>query len=145
MLGKLKRRKTEHLKTQLAITDARLALMKAELAAQMIKLAGQTFDLGPLKDAEEAMTSAREYYGSSHAPIELCLVQAALGDMLLKLGRKKSNRGAIRRAKTSYRIALTLASLHGEEALRVDLRAKIKLVDGLLNSGPKTPSLFRAA
>jgi len=145
VLGKLRRKRSERLKAQLALTDARIALTKVELAAQMIKLAGQTDDLAPLKDAEEAMLSARKYYGSDDTPIEYCLVQAALGDMLLNLGRRKSDKVAIERAKASYRQAITLASLQGDEKLRSELRAKIKLVNSLLGQGPKTPSLFRAA
>ena len=122
MLGRLKRKKAEKLKAKLAETDAKLALVKVQLAAQMIKLAGQTSDLAPLKDAEVALGVAREYYGFENAPVEIGLVQAALGDMLLKLGRKESDKAVIARAKTAYRTAITQASLHGNDSLRNDLR-----------------------
>ena len=145
MFGLLKRKKTEKLRAQLAQTDARLALAKAELAAQMIKLAGQTSDLAPLKQAEEALSSARNFYTFENTPVEIGMVQVAIGDMLVKLGREKSDKSAFLRAKTAYRAAITLASLHGDDALRKDLRNKMKLVEALLGTGPKTPSLFRAA
>ena len=145
MFGILRRKKVEKLEVQIAITDERLALIKAEIAANMIKLAGQTADLAPLEEAEASLTLAREFYGLGNAPIEICLVQVALGDMLLKLGRETSNKSAILRAKMTYRIAITLASLQGDDALRISLRDKVKLVDSILNQGPKTPSMFRAA
>ena len=145
MFGILKRKKTEKLKVQIAIADERVALTKAELAANLIKLAGQTEDIAPLKQAEAELTLARDFYGIERTPIEICLVQVALGDILLHLGRAASNESVILRAKRSYRIAITLASIHGDEALRIDLRAKVKLVDSLLDQGPKTPSMFRAA
>ena len=145
MFGKLRRKKADKLRTQMAITDARLALTKAELAAQKIKLAGQTSDIAPLQEANVALKDARDFFGLRHAPIEICLVQMALGDMLLKLGREQSNKTIISQAKMAYRPAITMASLQGDEALRKDLRAKVKLVEKLLGDGPKTPSLFRAA
>ena len=145
MLTFLKRKKQVKLESQLADTDARLALMKAQLAAELIKLAGQTSDLAPLKQAEEAISSARNFYTFEDTPVEIGLVQVALGDMLFKLGREKSDKSAIARAKTAYRAAITLASLHGDDKLRKDLRDKVKLADSLLGKGPKTPSLFRAA
>ena len=151
MLGMLKRKKSERssnvddLKAKLEDTDMRLALLKAELSAQMIKLAGQTSDLAPLSQAEEALSAAREYYNFENTPVEICLVQVALGDMLLKLGREKSEKPALVRAKTAYRLAITLASMHGDDALRKTLREKVRLVETLLGHKPKTPSLFRAA
>ena len=145
MLRFFKRPKKERLESELADTDARLALMQAQLAAQMVKLAGQTDDLAPLKEAEEALYSARNYYTFETTPVEIGLVQVALGDMLLKLGREKSDKTAIARAKTAYRAAITLASLHGDDAQRKALRRKVKTVESLLGQNPKTPPLFRAA
>lgn len=145
MFGKIRQKKAEKLKAQIAIADARLALTKAEIAAQLIKLAGQTSDVALLKEADESLTIAREFFGFENAPIEICLVQVALGDMFFTLGRKASDRGVMIQAKAAYRTAITMASLQGDEALRTDLRAKVKLVDSLLGQGPKTPSLFRAA
>lgn len=145
MIGFIRRRKTSNLETKLANTDARLALLKVELAAQMVQLAKQTEDLAPLKQAEEALSTARNYYSADTIPVELNMVQVALGDSLLKLGREQSDKDAIARAKTAFRDAITLASLQGDDALREDLRAKIKLAESLLGHRPKTPPLFRAA
>ena len=137
--------KKETLESELADTDARLALMKAQLAAQMVKLAGQTDDLAPLLQAEEALSSARNYYTFKNTPVEIGMVQVALGDMLLKLGREKSDNAAIARARTAYRAGITLASLHGDDKQRKALRSKVKMVESLLGQNPKTPPLFRAA
>ena len=145
MIGFIRRRKMSNLDTKLANTDARLALLKIELAAQMVKLAKQTDDLAPLKQAEEALSAARNNYSADTIPVELNMVQVALGDALLKLGREQSDKDAIARAKTAFRDAITLASLHGDDALREDLREKVKLAESLLGHRPKTPPLFRAA
>ena len=98
MLRFFKRTKKDKLESDLADTDARLALMKAQLAAQMVKLAGQTDDIAPLKQAEEALSSARNYYTFENTPVEIGMVQVALGDMLMKLGQAQSDKAAIARA-----------------------------------------------
>ena len=145
MLRFFKRHRNDNLDDQLANTDARLALMNAQLAAEMVKLAGQTDDLAPLKQAEEALSSARTYYTFETTPVEICMVQTALGDMLLKLGKNKSDKTAIARARVAFRAAITLASLHGDDTQRADLRDKIKLAESLMGHRQQTPSLFRVA
>ena len=149
MLGFKKQKKSRNrkrdLKRELADTDARLALLKVQLAAQMVKLAGQTEDLAPLKQAEEALSAARNYYTFDTIPAEVLLVQVALGDMLLKLGRAKSDKSALEGACEAYRAGITLASLHGDDRQREELRAKIKLAESFLGKKPPTPSLFKVA
>ena len=145
MLSWLTRNRKSKLEAKLAMTDAKLALMQAQLAAEMIRLAGQTQDMEPLAQAEEAILSARKYYAYENTPPEIGLVQVALGDMLLKLGRAKSDKDVIGRARTAYRTAITLASMHGDDEARHDLRNKVKIVDSLLGHQPKTPSLFKVA
>jgi len=145
VLGLLRRSRKDKLKSKLANTDARLALTNVQLAAQMVKLAGQTHDLAPLDQAEEALAAARTYYTFENTPVEVGMVQAALGEMFLKLGQAKSDKAAIARAKPAFRAAITLASLHGNERQRQDLRTKVKTVESLLGQRPQTPSLFRAA
>lgn len=145
MLRLFKKNNAKDLHQELASTDARLALLKAEVAAQMIKLAGQTRNLAPLRQAEESLLSARNYYNFEHTPVEIGMVQMALGDMLFSLGREKSDIDAIARARDAYRAAITLASLHGDERQRQDLRDKVKLAESFLGQSPKTPPLFRVA
>ncbi len=135
----------ETLNRELADTDARLALLKAEVAAQMIKLAGQTNDLAPLRQAEESLMAARNYYSFENTPVEIGMVQTALGDMLLHLGRKASDKGAIVRARDAYRAAITLASLHGDDSQREALRKKVKLAESYMGLRKITPPLFRVA
>jgi hypothetical protein len=145
VLGILKRKKIEKLEGQLAQVDVRLALTKAELAAQLIKLAGQTSDEVPLVAADDALSVARDLFGFEGAPVEICLVQIALGDMYLKLGREASDKSMLTQAKAAYRTAITMASVQGDDDLRAELRMKVKLINSHLGQGPKTPSLFRAA
>jgi len=140
-----KKKQPADLHVELANTDARLALMNAELAAKMVQLAGQTDDLAPLKQAEQALSAARNYYTFETTPVEIGMVQAALGDMLLTLGRKQSDKQAMSRARDAYRAAITLASLHGDDALRDDLRDKVNLAESLMGHRQPTPSLFRVA
>jgi len=145
VLGFKKQKKSRKLARELADTDARLALLKVQLAAQMIKLAGQTEDLAPLSQAEEALSTARNYYTFETTPTEVLLVQVALGDMFLKLGRAKSDKAALERACGAYRAGITLASLHGDDRQREELRAKIKLAESFMGRRPPTPSLFKVA
>lgn len=145
MLKNLFSKRKPTLEKELAKTDAKLALLNAQLAAKMVKLAGQTDDLEPLAQAEEALASARRYYTYEETPVEICLVQTALGDMLLRLGRAKQDRAALERAQIAYRAAITLASLQGDETLRRDLRDKMRLIDSLLGKRPPVPSLFKVA
>ncbi len=145
MLNWLKRKKQVKLEHQLEMTDARLALMNAQLAAQMVRLAGQTNDLGPLKQAEEAILAARQYYTFETTPVEIGMVQSALGDMLLKLGRAKSDKAAVLRAREAFRSAITLASMHGDDAKRDALRDKVQIADSVLGNRPPIQSLFRVA
>jgi len=145
VLGLKKKKKTRKLNRQLADTDARLALLKVQLAAHMVKLAGQTDDLAPLKQAEEALSAARNYYTFETTPREVGMVQTALGDMLLKLGRAQSDKSALVRARDAYRAAVTLASMYGDDKQREDLRGKLKLVESLMGRRPPTPSLFKVA
>jgi len=145
VLKRFASKKKNTLEEELADTDAKLALMKAQLAAQMVKLAGQTLDLAPLEKAEEAIASARRYYAFENTPVEIGLVQSALGDMLLKLGREKSDKKAISRAREAYRTAITLASMHGDDDRRSELRDKVKIAESLLGQRPAVPSLFKVA
>jgi len=145
VIGFKKNKKKKKLGREIAETDAKLALLKVQLAAQMVKLAGQTDDIAPLQQAEEALSSARNYYTFETTPVEIGMVQVALGDMLLKLGSAQSDKDALARARTAYRAATTLASMHGDDRQREDLRAKIKLVEAHMGRRPKPPSLFKVA
>jgi len=142
---RLKKRKRETLQDELANTDAKLALLNAQLAAQMVKLAGQTNDLGPLSQAEEALSATRRYYEYEDTPAEICMVQVALGDMFVRLGQKQNEKAAFGRAKIAYRTAITLASMQGNDPMRREIRDKMKVVESLLGRSQKTPSLFNAA
>lgn len=145
MLGFFKKQRVGSLNKKLADTDARIALMKAEMAAHMIKLAGQTNDLTPLAQAEEALSAARRYYNFEQTPVEIGMVQTALGDMLFSLGRKTSDKAALARARDAYRGAITLASLHGDDRQRETLRDKVKITESLLGVSRTTQALFRVA
>ena len=145
MLRLFKRNERKALSQSRMDAEARQALMQAETAAQMIKLAGRTQDLAPLKQAEESLMMARNYYTFEDTPVEIGMVQAALGDMLFSLGRKTSDENAIIRAREAYRAAITLASLHGEGAQREDLRDKLRATERFMGLSKPPPPLFRVA
>jgi len=126
-------------------TDAKLALLKVQLAAQMIRLARQSDDLEPLKKAEAALAEAREFYAADECPLEILIVHQAMAETCLSLARKRQSKSAILQAKLYFRAAITLASMLGEDKMRADMRAKIVIIDSLLGKRPKAPSLFNAA
>jgi len=75
------------LKRSLKKTNNKLAKLNRELAEQMVLLASQTGDTGPLIQAVTALRSAQELYSIDNTPRENAEVQQALADTLLKLGR----------------------------------------------------------
>lgn len=135
----------ETLEAEIDQTDAKLAMLKVQLAAQMIRLARQTNEIEPLEQAEAALTAAREYYDLGDCPTEILIVQRAMAETCLELARAVQNKTDLLRAKIYYRNAITLASMLDEEEMRVDMRAKIVIIDSLLGKRPKAPSLFSAA
>jgi len=130
---------------ELATTDARLALLKVQLAAQMIKLAEQTDDLSHLFQAEEVLAASRKNYTFEKTPIEICMVQVALGNCFFRLGREKADKSALTSAREAYRAAITVASVYGDDKQRDALRDRVKLVEAHLGRRNPTPPLFRVA
>jgi len=138
-------RKKTKLQSQLKDVNAELGELNRALAAQMIMLATQTGDTEPLKDAVEALRSARAYYSFETCPREHADIQQALADTLLTIGRSNNDKAALEKAKQSYRGAITLASMLGDDVMREDLRSNYKLTLSLLGQHKPAASLFRVA
>lgn len=123
------------LRSDLRTVTRDLAALNRELAQQMILLAIQTDDTGPLMRAVDALRLAQEFYEVENAPLENAEVQQALGDTLFKLGRSNNDKQAIAHAMQAYQGAITLASMLGEEPLRQTLRKSLsrarKLHEGM--------------
>lgn len=133
------------LKRNLKETNSELAKLNIELAGQMVLLASQTGDTSPLIQAVKSLRSAQELYSVDSNPRENAEVQQALGDTLLKLGRANHDTEALSHAVESYRGAITIASLIGDEPLRKELKKNYGLARSLLGDRQKTQSLFSAA
>lgn len=139
------RRHAADLEIKKRAVDEQLGQLNWDLAHELTRLAAQSNDPAPLIEAVEALRSAKRYYSFENAPLEHALIQQAIGDCLLTLGRRTGDREALTTARDAYRGAITLASLLSDEALREDLRMNYKLTQTLLGVRPPTPSLFQVA
>lgn len=133
------------LQIDLRNTDRELGQLNWQLAQELVTLATQSRDPEPLIQAVEALRSAKRYYTFEDAPREHALIQQAIANTLLKLGKKTRDRDMLTTARDAYRGAITLASLLSDEKLREDLRKDYKTTLSLLGDGPQTPSLFKVA
>ena len=133
------------LKRDLKKTNNALAQLNRELASQMVLLASQTGDTGPLIQAVSALRSAEKLYSIDSTPRENAEVQQALADTLLTIGRTNHDTEALKHAVEAYRGAITLASLIGDDAMRRDLKKNYGTAKALLGDRVKTQSLFKVA
>ncbi|MGJ8563429.1 MAG: hypothetical protein ACSHXY_07745 [Alphaproteobacteria bacterium] len=113
-------------------TTQELSLLNRELAAQMILLASQTGETGPLIQAVEALREANEYYSQGATPREKAVIRQTLADTLLTLGQANQDVEALSHAIDAYRDAITLASLLGDQNLRKALKRNYGLARNLL-------------
>jgi len=133
------------LKRSLKKTNNELAALNRELATQMIVLASETGETGPLLQAVQTLRSVEKLYSVDDSPRESAEVQQALGDTLLKVGRQKEDKQAIEHAVQAYRGAITMASLLGDDKMRAELKKNYGIARSLLGKGHKTYSLFKVA
>lgn len=143
--AKTPRHQMADLQIKLKETDRELGQLNWELAQELVSLAKQSRDPEPLIEAVEALRSAKRYYTFEDDPREHALIQKAIADTLLHLGRRTGDRDTLSTARDAYRGAITLASLLSDEALRNDLRQDYKTTLNLLGDNPKKPSLFKVA
>lgn len=124
----------EALEAKLGRVTQRLAGLNRELASQMILLASQTGDATPLVGAVKALRKVQSYYSADQAPRDTADVHASLGDALLVLGRARNDHEVLAHAVESYRSAITLCSLLGDDATRRLLRAKYREAQAAMDS-----------
>lgn len=139
------RRQKADLEIERRKLDRELGQLNWDLAQELTRLAAEENDPAPLIEAVEALRSAKRYYSFEFAPVEHALIQQAIADCLLTLGRRTRDRDALRTARDAYRGAITLASLLSDEDLREDLRQNYKLTQTLLGERTQVKSLFSAA
>ena len=125
--------------------DQELGQLNWDLAQELTQLAARSNDPAPLMQAVNALRSAKRYYTFENAPLEHALIQQAIADCLLTLGRRTGDKEALKTARDAYRGAITLASLLSDDSLREDLRQNYKLTQTLLGVRPPVRSLFTAA
>lgn len=139
------RRELASLQIKLKQTDRELGQLNWDLARELIILADQSKDPGPLIQAVEALRSATRYYSFEDTPLEHALIQKAIADTLLKLGQATGDTDALTSARDAYRGAITLASLLSDEGLRENLRISYKATLNLLGHRTQKPPLFSVA
>lgn len=122
------------LKKDLKSVTTELAKLNVELAEQMILLASQTGDTAPLIGAVNALRQAQDIYSVESVPTKNAQVQKALGDTLLTLGRESSDIDALDASVQAYRSAITLASMLGNEAMRLDAKKNYAVARRLLEN-----------
>lgn len=126
-----------------------IAQLNREMADQLVLLASQTGDTRPLIGAVQALRKVREYYaqgGDMGAEPEASMdAHEALADTLFALGRGRDDREALDHAVISYRSAITLASLIGDEAARTRLRANYRACLARLDGAAADARPLRAA
>jgi hypothetical protein len=133
------------LRRDLRETNAQLAVLSSELALNMMELAAQTGDVAPLIDAVQSLSKANNLYTQADTPKSHGEIQKALGDMLLKLGRKENDVEALEHAALAYRGAITVASMLGEHVLRRAAKKNYNTVISLLGRREKPISVISAA
>ncbi len=122
------------LKRTLKAVTGDLANLNVEMAEKMLKLASQTGNTAPLIDAVKALREAQAIYSVSNVPAKHAQVQKALGDTLLTLGRADGDIDALDASAQAYRSAITLASMLGDEAMRLAAKKNYRVVKTLLES-----------
>ena len=115
-------RKKFDLRREFQKTTRQLADLNRDLAAKMIILASQTGDTAPLIQAVDALQKADDLFSADSTPREVAEIRQALAETLFTLGKTQDDRDAIERSIDAYRSAITLASLIGDEKMRLSLK-----------------------
>ncbi len=126
-------------------TTQELAVLNRELAGQMILLASQTGDTQPLIQAVDALRAVDENYSADATPRENAEIRQALADTLFTIGRSSGDLKALKYAVGTYRDAITLASLLGDQKLRRALKKNYGLARNLIDQHMPQSALRGAA
>ncbi len=145
-MGLFKKSKAPRRDADIERADAALAGLNAEMAASLITLASKTGEIEPLIEAVESMAKANSLFTQSSITRDHVTIQKALGDTLLKIGRKEENRRALNASVAAYRGAITVSSMLGEAQLRRASKKNLSLALNLLGHDPSadTSSHFAA-
>jgi len=108
---------------RLSTVTRELAGLNRELASQMVLLASQTGDAAPLMGAVDALRKVQTYVETQDDPRATGEVHQSLADTLFSLGRANGDTDALSSAVLSYRAAITMASLLGDDDWRYAIRA----------------------
>jgi len=129
------------LKREYRKTTRKLADLNRDLASKMIILASQTGDTAPLIQAVDALQKADELFSIDSTPREVAEIRQALAETLYTLGKAQDDKEALARSIEAYRSAITLASLLGDDKMRMSLKKNYakakKLLGGYGTSGSK--------
>jgi len=126
-------------------TNSQLATLNRELAGRLIYLAAQTEDVQSIVESVQLLSTAISLYTQTTTPPSHGELQKALGDLLLKIGRKEGRKDALEHAAIAYRGAITVASMLGENKLRAAAKKNYATTQSLLGRGKKRISAISAA
>jgi|GEM_PF-1462270 len=115
--------KARDLGQRLSTVTRELAGLNRELASQMVLLASQTGDAAPLIGAVAALRKVQAFVETQDNPRDTGEVHQSLADTLFALGRANNDAMALTSAIASYRAAITMASLLGDDDWRHAIRA----------------------
>lgn len=138
-------RKKLDLKREHRKSTRQLAVLNRDLAAKMILLASQTGDTSPLIQAVDALQKADELFSTESTPRELVEIRQALAETLHMLGKTQDDVEALEKSIESYRSAITLASLLGDDKMRNDLKKNYAKARDLLAKKSPNVSVLGAA
>lgn len=144
-MGKLDNSQTLDLNRDLQEATQDIASLNRETAAQIILMASQKDDSSSLIAAVNSLRAAQRTYVAQSTPRENAEVQQALADALYTHGRRNNDVSALEHAIDSYRAAITLASLIGDDHLRMELKHNYNLARNLLGLRSSRGALSGAA
>ena len=140
-----KSEETFDLSAELRSTNSEIAQAKFELVRGYISLARQENNAAHLDDALGVLSDMNKTHSIESAMRVHVELQSEVAETFLRIGREKSNRLTLEKAKHAYRAAITLASITGDDRLRENLRQNYRMTLSLLGDKPQSPSLFKVA
>jgi len=140
-----KSQKRHDLSSQLSATNSDIVETRFELVRKYIALARAENDAAHLDDALGVLSDMNKSHSMESALRVHVELQSQVAETFLRIGRSKSNRLTLEKAKHAYRAAITLASITGDDPVRENLRQNYRITLSLLGDKPQSPSLFKVA
>lgn len=106
----------------LKVISKELATLNRELATQMIVLASQTGDVNALTQSANMLRQSQDRFSPDNTPQENAEIHLILAGTLFQIAKSNHDADTLQQSIREYRHAITLASVTGNEYLRVRIR-----------------------